>query len=132
MKGVCLCKSVSIEASGVEEFEACHCGMCRKWGGGPFLSVHCSGEVSISGEESVQRFASSEWGERAFCSNCGTHLFYRLKATDEHFVPLGLFESSEGFTFTQQIFIDKKPDYYSFADTTQNLTEQQVFEKFGA
>lgn len=132
MKGTCLCESVSITAAGVNEFEACHCGMCRKWGGGPALSVHCSGDVSIDGEGSVQRFDSSEWGERAFCSNCGTHLFYRLKASNEHFVPLGLFDSDGEFNFKQQIFIDKKPEYYTFADATECLTEQQVFEKFGS
>ena len=38
MKGTCLCKSVTIESNDATEFEACHCGMCRRWGGGLFLA----------------------------------------------------------------------------------------------
>ncbi|CAA0103764.1 Uncharacterised protein [Zhongshania aliphaticivorans] len=131
MKGTCLCESVVIEASDVSDFEACHCGMCRRWGGGPFLGVHCKGNIVISGEEFVGRYASSEWAARGFCSQCGTHLFYHLKPTDEYVLPLGLFQDAGEFMFKQQIFIDKKPDYYAFANSTETLTEQQVFAQYG-
>src|SRR4051794_39009432 len=38
--GTCLCGSVSVSVK-LEKcaFDACHCGMCRKWGGGPALTV---------------------------------------------------------------------------------------------
>ena len=62
----------------------CRCSMCRKWGGGPFFALDGQQAVTISGEEHVRRYGSSEWAERAFCSECGTHLFYRLKQTDQH------------------------------------------------
>lgn len=130
MKGVCLCGSVSIEADDVDEFEACHCGMCRQWGGGPFLGLHIKGEVKITGDDALKVYDSSEWGARGFCGNCGTHLFYHLKPTDEYTVAMGLIQRTEGLTFTRQIFVDQKPDYYSFAQDTENLTEQEVFEKF--
>ena len=132
MKGTCLCESVTIETNSVNEFEACHCGTCRRWGGGPFLAVHCDSNVSMSGREHIKVYESSDWAERGFCSNCGTHLFYHLKPTDEYIVPVGLFQSEDNFNFRQQIFIDKKPGYYAFANPTENLTEQEVFEKFGA
>lgn len=132
MKGVCLCGSVTIEMSNVSDFEACHCGMCRRWGGGPFLAVHCDSNISISGNEHIKIFESSDWAERGFCSNCGTHLYYHLKPTDEYEIPIGLFQAEDGFKFKQQIFIDKKPSYYQFSNQTEDLTEQQVFEKFGA
>lgn len=75
----CLCGAVEldVELSG-SEVAACHCDMCRKWSGGPLLTID-SGELKrISGEESVVRYQSSEWAERGFCSKCGTHLFYCL------------------------------------------------------
>ena len=131
MKGVCLCGSVTIESKNISEFEACHCGMCRRWGGGPFLAVHCDSGIKINGQDTITNYASSEWAERGFCNNCGTHLYYHLKPTDEYIVPVGLFESSDGFSFSKQIFIDQKPDYYNFANKTQELTEQEVFEKAG-
>ncbi|GAA3530874.1 GFA family protein [Zobellella aerophila] len=132
MKGTCLCESVTIEANDAKEFEACHCGICRRWGGGPLLAVHCGADVVITGSESIKSYASSEWADRGFCVNCGTHLYYHLKHSNEYIVPLGLFQSESGFRFKQQIFIDKKPDCYDFANQTEHLTEQQVFEKFGA
>ncbi len=132
MKGICLCESVTVETSDINEFEACHCGMCRRWGGGPFLAVHCGSDISISGGEFVKVFDSSEWGGRGFCGNCGTHLYYHLKPTDEYIVPLGLFQAAGNFEFKKQIFIDKKPGWYEFSNQTENLTEQQVFESFGA
>ena len=132
MKGTCLCSSVTIESKDSNDFEACHCGICRRWGGGPFLAVHCGSDIVITGAESVNVFESSEWAERAFCNSCGTHLYYHLKPTNEYIVPVGLFGEETGFTFKEQIFIDKKPDYYEFANTTENLTGQQAFEKFGA
>jgi hypothetical protein len=132
MKGVCLCESVAIDTNDVSEFEACHCGMCRRWGGGPFLAVHCGSEITVSGKEHVSIFSSSEWAERAFCKNCGTHLYYRLTQSDEYIVQLGLFHQENNFVFKQQIFIDRKPSFYTFSDDTKNLTEKEVFEQYEA
>lgn len=130
MEGKCLCESVSIKSVDTEHVEACHCGMCRRWGGGPFLSVHGGAEIEISGEHSVSRFSSSEWAERAFCSRCGTHLFYHLKGANEYFIPVGLFQNESNFSLKQQTFIDKKPGYYEFLNETEKLTEEQVFQKY--
>ena len=93
------------------------------------LAVHCGPKVQFEGTESIAVYASSEWAERAFCKNCGTHLYYKLLATGEFFVPAGAFESSE-FELASQIYVDKKPSYYSFANQTPMLTEQQVIEQF--
>ncbi|MFC6633473.1 GFA family protein [Microbulbifer taiwanensis] len=132
MKGTCLCEAVTVEASESKEFEACHCGICRRWGGGPLLAVHCGNNAAFTGNESIATFASSDWAERGFCKNCGTHIFYHLKPTDEYIIPLGLFQSEGNFVFKGQVFIDQKPSFYEFSNQTENLTEREVFEKFGA
>jgi hypothetical protein len=132
MKGICLCGSVSVEVKDMDEFEACHCGMCRRWGGGPFLAIHCGSDIGITGSDAVKTYDSSDWAERAFCENCGSHLYYRLKPSNEYTVSLGLFDLGESGSFKQQIFIDKKPRYYAFSNQTEMLTEKQVFEKYGA
>ena len=95
------------------------------------LAVHCGPNVEFSGTENIAVYASSQWAERAFCRNCGTHLYYKLLATGEYFVPAGAFESGD-FKLASQIYIDKKPTYYSFANQTPMLTEQQVIEQFSA
>jgi hypothetical protein len=132
MKGTCLCEAVTIETSDVSEFAACHCGMCRRWGGGPLLALHCDSNTLVSGKEFVKTFESSAWAQRCFCSNCGTHLYYYLKSSSEYIIPLGLIQSDSNFNFKGQIFIDKKPDFYEFSNQTENLTEQQVFDAYSA
>ena len=130
MEGKCLCETVTIKTIDSDEIEACHCGMCRRWGGGPSLSVNGGSDIEIIGEHSVTRFVSSKWSERAFCSKCGTHLFFYLKTKNEYFIPVGLIQSKSDFDFKYQVFIDNKPGYYGFSNETKNLTETQTIEKY--
>jgi hypothetical protein len=130
-KGSCLCGAVrvtaTIKSKGVA---ACHCTICRKWGGGPLLAVDCEAEVRIDNEDNVSIYPSSTWAERGFCRQCGSHLFYRLKQGPRYFVPVGVFGEGESWVLEQQVFIDEKPGFYSFANPTTNLTGAEVFAQF--
>ncbi|MEK7358697.1 MAG: GFA family protein [Bdellovibrionota bacterium] len=129
--GRCMCGSVTVEFDLEKEvFDACHCGMCRKWGGGPALTVDGGTDVRFKGEENISVYDSSEWAQRGFCKKCGTHLFYRLKETGFRNLPLGLLDGNENFKFHLEIFIDKKPEGYSFSEPTTKMTEEQVFAKY--
>jgi len=131
--GSCLCGSVVISASSPsKKVGACHCAMCRKWGGGPFMEIDCGTDIAFEGEDSIKVFSSSNWAERGFCENCGTHLFYRLKETRQHMVPVGLFDNQDDFVFENQVFIDKKPSYYCFSNKTNDMTEAEIFEMYGS
>ena len=124
----CLCGSVSIRANCINpNFEACHCGMCQKWGGGPALALDCGTEIEIKGQEHITIYDSSLWAQRAFCDKCGTHLFYKIKEEERYIIPVGFFGSLEGLEFDKQYFIDKKPEYYCFSNKTENLTEAEVY-----
>ncbi len=124
----CLCGAVKIKALSVNpKITACHCGMCRKWSGGPALALQCGTNVEIEGIKNVKVFDSSEWAERGFCGNCGTHLFYRIKGTGEYSIPAGFFPELKDLEIEVQYFIDKKPSYYCFANKTKELTEKEVF-----
>ncbi|SHF20346.1 Uncharacterized conserved protein [Modicisalibacter ilicicola DSM 19980] len=132
-RGSCLCGAVRLAITvNDHRVDACHCDMCRKWGGGPLFAVQASQGVRIEGEEDVTIYPSSDWAERGFCRQCGTHLFYRLKAGGYWAIPAGLFDGNPPWVFDQQIFIDQKPDFYDFANATRNMTGQEVFEAFGA
>jgi hypothetical protein len=105
--------------------------MCRKWGGGALLAIDCGSDVNFEGTENISVYQSSEWGERGFCQKCGSHLFYRLKQNNQYFIPAGIFDNiSEGFVFEHQVFIDEKPEYYSFANETKNMTGAELFAQF--
>lgn len=131
MKGHCLCGAVSFESPDTKEIGACHCGFCRRWGGGPLLAVHCGPNVKFQGADQITVYASSDWAERAFCKQCGTHLYYKLLATGEYFVPAGAFETTD-LELASQIYVDNKPAYYSFANVTPMLTEKQVIDQFAS
>ncbi len=126
----CLCGAVTLTVPAPREMDACHCGMCRRWGGGPLLAVHCGSDVQVAGAEHVTVYKSSDWAERAFCKQCGTHLYYRLVGSNDHMLPAGLLPEGTELPFTTQIFIDKKPANYAFANKTTNLTEAEVFAKY--
>lgn len=130
-QGKCLCGAVSIRFQHDKPtLSACHCSMCRNWTGGPFLSVEGHKAPQVEGAEHVRAYPSSEWAERSFCSNCGTHLFYRLLSGDFYALSAGLFKESSAWPFTLQIYIDQKPDSYQFANTTKELTGEEVVKLF--
>ncbi|MDB4522230.1 GFA family protein [Gammaproteobacteria bacterium] len=131
--GRCLCGSVHISAqNATNKVGACHCSMCRKWGGGPYMEVDCGTEVSFRGEENITVYNSSDWAERGFCNSCGSHLFYRLKESKQYMIPVGLFDEQDSFVFENQVFIDKKPSFYSFANKTNDMTEAEIFDMYGS
>lgn len=132
--GSCLCKAVTFSFNlKAKHFDACHCGMCRSWGGGPALTVESDGGIEFTGFEHVTLYDSSEWAQRGFCKYCGSHLFWRLKDPEQGFCNfnLGTLDNQEEFDFTLQIYIDAKPNNYSFANSTKMLTEKEVLEMFG-
>lgn len=135
VKGKCLCGSVELQiefSTPITEIAACHCGTCRNWLGGPMLAVDSGVLKGISGESFITRYESSEWAERGFCNKCGTSLFYYLKPAEQYHFSVGLFEGDLQWKLSHQIFIDEKPNYYSFSNETENMTGAEVFAHFNS
>lgn len=130
--GTCLCGAVEMSTTLPGNAGACHCNTCRRWGGGPFMTLDCGTDVAISGDEHVSVFDSSDWAERGFCKHCGTHLFYRLKENHHYHLPASFFGNEDNLEFDHQVFIDHKPGYYSFANETKNLSGEELFALFGS
>ncbi|WP_299328826.1 GFA family protein [Parasphingopyxis sp.] len=129
LQGQCLCGAVTVKATPVRpHIEACHCDMCRRWGGIAFAGVQCAQNVEFTGEEHIGRYASSDWAERGFCKKCGTNLFYRFVPADNYSLLAGLFDNDAtgGLTLGEQIFIDEKPGWYDFAQDTPQKTGAEV------
>jgi hypothetical protein len=106
--------------------------MCRKWGGGPLLTIECGSTAHFEGSDDISIFSSSEWAERGFCRKCGTHLFYRLKPQDHYAIPIGLLDDGSEWVFDHQIFVDEKPSFYEFANATRNLTGAEAFAQYSS
>ena len=134
--GRCLCGAVSFTtANSNKEVGACHCELCRKWSGGAFLEVECAATATFAGQEFISTYSSSAWAERAFCKNCGTHLFIRVIANSYDIpegigIPPGLFDDWEDFHLKQQVFIDQKPDCYAFSNDTRNINSDEIYKLY--
>jgi hypothetical protein len=132
LSGACLCGGVKFTAMQINpEFHVCHCSQCRRWSGGPGLSVDAVG-MSFSDTSTLATFDSSEWAERGFCSVCGSSLFYRLKATDQYMISMGAFDDQSGLTLAGEIYIDEKPAGYDFCGNHSRLTGEEFLASIGA
>jgi hypothetical protein len=132
IEGHCLCGAVKVRAAPVRRHaEACHCTMCRAWGGIAFLGVQCGSDVEIEGEEQIVRYRSSDWAERGFCGTCGSNLFYRYLPLDNYSFTAGLFPNDALLPLSDEIFIDEKPAYYAFDADSEKLTGPEVMAKYG-
>lgn len=130
-KASCLCGSVTLTANQINpKLTVCHCESCRAWGGAPYFAVRCGTKVEIEGGEKIKMYASSAWASRGFCSECGTHLFYKLNKTGEYNVSAGLFKDVQGLVMDMQYFSDQRPDYYCFSNQTKEMTRAQIMEYF--
>ncbi len=96
------------------------------------MVVDCGTDVDFENVETLTIFNSSDWAERGFCGTCGTHLFYRLKESGQHMVPAGILDVEGDCNFDHQVFIDKKPSYYSFSNKTKDMTGAELFALYGA
>ena len=133
--GKCLCGAVVLLAKDIDpKASACHCGMCLRWAGGPWIGVPAK-ELVFGDDDAVGVVQSSAWAERGFCQRCGSGLFYRVTAEGKHqgmtSVSLGLLDDTSGITITKEWFIDKKPDAYALEGDRERFTEAEVLAMFG-
>ena len=75
--GGCQCGRVRYAASGTPDVSVCHCRMCQKAVGGPFISLAMfkPNEVTWTRGQPAS-FRSSTVATRLFCAACGTPLAY--------------------------------------------------------
>ena len=129
MKGQCLCGAVrfSGEPDRARGITPCHCGQCRRWaGGGPFMSVRCTGGVELEAGDTLVWFASSEFGERGSCNRCGSSLFWRRTGEPRDWaINASMFPEDHGLTITRHIWADDQPGWYDFADKAPRMTAAQ-------
>ena len=130
--GQCLCGAVRFTVQGVEtHHHACHCGMCRRWAGGPVFAASVA-SVTFEGSDNLGRYSSSEWADRGFCKVCGSGLFYYLKPANQYLMSVGAFDDASAFKLVLEIYVDHKPQGYSLAGDHPRLTEAQALARFAS
>jgi hypothetical protein len=127
-RGSCVCGAVTFEVGGaLEGPDACHCSICRKVSGHYWASTDIPRElVTISGEDSIRWYQSSEKVRRGFCSTCGTPLFWDSAGRAKLGISMGAFEKPTDTHLVIHIFTADKGDYYEIADSVpKNETHPQ-------
>lgn len=137
VSGKCLCGSVSYTAKAKchdskAHVGACHCNMCRTWSGGVLFAIEDTSDVVVTGEDNIAVYKSTDWGERCFCKTCGTNLFFRMPQYQMVVIVAGSINEQDRLTFKQQIFIDRKPHYFTFENKTAEMTEAEFMAKYAS
>ena len=96
------------------------------------MGIDCGSSFKANSDENLGVYKSSEWAERGFCRECGTSLFYRLKGGKQYYVSVEAIEDLQHISLTEEVFIDEKPDYYGFSQTTKQMTGAELFAYFSA
>jgi hypothetical protein len=126
--GRCLCGAVTFEADLADlNFSACHCGMCRRWAGGPTFSKSVDALRVLAGADRLVAYRSSDWAERVHCGTCGSSLWYRLVASDRYIPGVGTFDDQSGFLLTMEVCVDAQGSGYAFAGPTKRMTTAELF-----
>ena len=127
----CLCGAVTFKAAlKNEEVGACHCSMCRQWSGGVFLAIGYEGTLVFEDTDALGVYKSSDWGERGFCTRCGSSLFWRTHDESHGVVSAQAVSALASPALTGEIFVDSKPDYYNFREDTRKMTGAEVMAMF--
>jgi hypothetical protein len=116
--GRCLCGAVSFEVAGeLRAPDACHCSQCRRQSGHFWASTDVPREaLTISGDEKLSWYHSSDRVRRGFCSTCGSALFWDAIGRPRIAVAMGAFDAPTGTRLAMHIFVADKGDYYDIAD----------------
>lgn len=132
--GHCLCGAVRVTVTDrPSDMHACHCENCRRQGMIGFSVPIPEANLVVEGGDAIGIYESSDWGSRGFCKTCGSNLWFRAKDKGaDYYLSPGLLDDLSGMKLMDEIFIDKKPDGYDFAGSTQRLTGAEFFAQFAS
>lgn len=117
--GGCLCRDVRYQVNGpLRDVHACHCGQCQKTSGHYFAATAAATkDFTITKDDGLKWYKSSEQAERGFCAHCGSSLFWRMKGLDYISILAGsLDDKNTGLKTDIHIFVADKKDYYDLTD----------------
>ena len=116
--GGCLCGAVRYQVAGpLRPVIGCHCGQCRKTSGHHVAATAANREdLLISGEASLTWFQSSPEARRAFCTTCGSQLFWDRAASAQISIFAGSLENADGLETSHHIHAATKGCYYAIGD----------------
>lgn len=116
--GGCLCGAVRYEVKGsLRDVVNCHCSMCQRLHGnfGPH-SKALKVNITITRDDGLAWYKTSEIAQRGFCRECGSGLFWEPFDLDATGIIAGTLDSPTGLKTLGHIFVAEKPDFYEIGD----------------
>lgn len=107
--GSCLCGHIGFVTDGMpNDVSNCHCRTCQKASGAAYVTWADFPATAVRWTAEPTWRASSTFGERAFCPECGTPVAFRYNTGDNIDLPSVLFEDTETFAPQDEIWIDSR------------------------
>ena len=117
LTGGCQCGAVRYRLEATPRgANICHCRMCQKAGGGPFMAFVGAPEkdfVVTRGE--IAAFVSSDIAERGFCAGCGTPLTYRGAGAAHISVTIGSLDDPNAVAPEAQLGVELRVNWLADA-----------------
>jgi hypothetical protein len=112
--GACLCGAVAFEITGpLRPVVACHCRRCRKVTGTYMSSTAVKDEqFRLTETGGLKWYRSSDTGQRGFCEQCGSVLFWKGDGYDYIAIAAGSIDGKLGVALDGHIFCESAGDYY--------------------
>lgn len=121
--GGCLCGAVRYIVQGpLRPVVNCHCGQCLRFHGhhGAYSGAPWA-QVTITGEDSLRWYRSSEMARRGFCAVCGSSLFWERLGRGFLSIAAGSLDRPTGLRTVRHIFTAERADYYEISDGLEQL-----------
>ncbi|MBA3564256.1 MAG: GFA family protein [Gammaproteobacteria bacterium] len=95
---------------------ACHCRSCRRFTGGLWTGTVARQEhVVIEESGSLKWYQSSAHAKRAFCSNCGSSLFWQGLEEPLFSIAAGSLDEPTGLKLACHGWTSEAADYWDFS-----------------
>ena len=116
--GGCLCGAVRYAVNGpLRDVVNCHCGMCQRLHGnfGPHSKAR-KADISITRDEGLAWYRTSDVARRGFCRECGSGLFWEPFDQDATGIIAGSLDGPTGLKTMGHIFVGEQSDFYEITD----------------
>ncbi|MFZ5655413.1 MAG: GFA family protein [Pseudomonadota bacterium] len=116
--GGCFCGALRYRIGRVEQVANCHCSMCRRTSGAPFVTwLVVPREAFAWTLGTPAHLQSSARGERWFCAACGTPIACRIATRpDQIDITLGSLDHPDRFTPALDVHRRSRLPWVSVAD----------------
>ena len=118
LAGGCQCGAVRYALAAAPKTEFCHCRMCQRATGGPFAALSGLKKSELSWTRGAPAvFRSSTVGERGFCRDCGTPLYFAYANRDTIEITTGSLDEPERAPLTLGHFgVESRLSWLRLAD----------------